>query len=526
VQKLKLHWPVIRSLFLSPLWVIFITLLAVAQSTHAQAVKILPLGDSWTEGVRHHVSYRYDLWFKLIDAGFDVDFVGSKRNTFDGPDLDLYPEYLTTFDRNHQATAGIRSDELVGSAKQDSAKYQPDIVLLWAGGADLGWLGASGVINAKFGLRDIIEGIRSVVPGVTILLAQSPPYIGDGSDFVELLNDAVATVASDLDTPQSPVILVDHYTGYDIGSMTMGDRDHQNRVGEAWIAENWFEVLADILPDFKSEPFQINAGHAGAWFNPETPGQGQLVDVEPASKLLFLSWFTFADAASADPNEQHWFTAQGNYSGDSADLVVYETLGGRFDDPQEVSTDAVGQATLSFSDCANGQLDYTIDTWDLQGSFPLQRAIPGTENVCEERTGLATEPLEPNDGRDGAWFDQATPGQGFLIDAHPDPEGDDFIFVAWFTYGENTVSGQRWLTAQGPLQGSTADLVVYETLGGSFDDPEPSESNAVGTMNIDFTDCSNALLSYSITDETLAGMIDIERVIPGTEALCEELTRE
>ena len=97
--------------------------------------------------------------------------------------------------------------------------------------------------------------------------------------------------------------------------------------------------------------------------------------------------------------------------------------------------------------------------------------------------------------------------------------------MAWFTYGENTVSGQRWLTAQGPLQGSTADLVVYETLGGSFDDPEPSETNAVGTMNIDFTDCSNALLSYSITDEALAGMIDIERTIPGTEALCEELAQ-
>ena len=140
--------------------------------------------------------------------------------------------------------------------------------------------------------------------------------------------------------------------------------------------------------------------------------------------------------------------------------------------------------------------------------------------------GLATEPLEPNDGRDGAWFDEATPGQGFLIDAHPDPEGDDFIFVAWFTYGENTASGQRWLTAQGPLQGSTADLVVYETLGGSFDDPEPSETNAVGTMNIDFTDCSNALLSYSITDEALAGMIDIERAIPGTQALCIELAEQ
>jgi len=272
--------------------------------------------------------------------------------------------------------------------------------------------------------------------------------------------------------------------------------------------------------------FKINAGHAGAWFNPETPGQGQLIDVEPESKLLFLSWFTFTDAASADPNELHWFTAQGNYSGDSADLIVYETLGGRFDDPQTVSTDPIGQASLSFTDCGHGQMSYTIDTSDLQGSFPLQRAIPGTENVCEERAGITTEPLDVNDGWDGAWYDVETPGQGFLIDAHPNPAGDDFIFVAWFTYGENTASGQRWLTAQGPLEGSTANIIVYETVGGSFDDPKPSETNEVGSLTIDFTDCSNALLSYSITDEALAGMIDIERAIPGTQALCVELAEQ
>ena len=100
--------------------------------------------------------------------------------------------------------------------------------------------------------------------------------------------------------------------------------------------------------------FEINAGHAGAWFNPDTAGQGQLIDVEPESKFLFISWFTFTDAGSANPNDQHWFTAQGNYSGNTADLLVSETLGGRLDDPQAVSTGPVGTATLSFTGCGNG----------------------------------------------------------------------------------------------------------------------------------------------------------------------------
>jgi hypothetical protein len=47
----------------------------------------------------------------------------------------------------------------------------------------------------------------------------------------------------------------------------------------------------------------------------------------------------------------------------------------------------------------------------------------------------------------------------------------------------------------------------------------------VGTMNLDFTDCSNAQLSYSLTDEDLAGDMELSRLIPGGQALCEELAR-
>lgn len=499
-----------------------LTFLAFAQPVLAQPVKIMPLG-SWTAGANSYVSYRYDLWFKLSDEGYDINFVGSKTHPafFD---QNLYPKYLTDFDRDNEGLPRLLSSQMVEPAKRAAADYEPDIVLIWMGSSDIFQQGSSGVNAANIAIRNTIEGIRSSVPGVTLLLGLTHrvPVLNQAN--VDALNDAIATIASDLDTLQSPVIVVDHVTGFDSGSMIQDDGIHHNRVGEAFVAENWFEVLASIIPDFEPEPepFQINAGHAGAWFNPETPGQGLLIDVEPESNFLFASWFTFTDAASENANEPHWFTAQGNFMGDTAELVVYETLGGQFDGPQEVGTNAVGNATLSFSDCAGGRLDYTIDAWGVEGSFPMQRAIAGTENVCEKLAGLSAEPLETNDGRDGAWFDPASPGQGFLIDAQP---GNEFIFVAWFTYGEDTVSGQRWLTAQGPLVGTSADLIVYETLGGSFDDPNPSETNAVGTMTIDFTDCNNAQLDYSITDEALAGTIDIERAIPGTEALCEELSQ-
>ena len=91
--------------------------------------------------------------------------------------------------------------------------------------------------------------------------------------------------------------------------------------------------------------------------------------------------------------------------------------------------------------------------------------------------------------------------------------------------GEDTASGLRWLTAQGSFEGSIAEIDVFESTGGSFDDPQVPSTTNVGTMSLDFTDCSNALLTYSLTDNGAEGDIDITRVIPGGKALCEELGR-
>ena len=511
--------PLMRSSCLWPLWVIILTLLAVAQPVLAEPVKIMPFG-TWTAGLDGYVSYRYDLWFKLTDAGFDVDFVGNSGNPGGGVNMDRYPKYLTGFDRDHQGQEATLSSDMVGIATSVSATHEPDIVLLWAGPYDLLRQRAAGVINAKFAIPDIIEGIRRSTPGVTILLAQCSDANPLESADVDALNDVIATIASEMDTPESPVIVVDQTTGFDPQGM-MYDGHHHNRGGEEWVAQNWFEVLEDILPTI--EHFQINAGHSGAWFNPATSGQGQFIDVGPETQFMFVSWFTYTDADSDNPLEQRWLTAQGNYSGNTAELALYETLGGKFDDPQSVTNTQVGDVTLSFSDCGQGQMTYNIDGENLSGEFPLRRVIDNSGNVCEGLSGNTTQEVDINVGMDGAWFEPNTAGQGFFIDAHPDSEGGNFIFVSWFTYGHDTASGQRWLTAQGSFEGSIADIDVYETTGGSFDNPQAPSTTRVGTMNLDFTDCSNVQLTYSLPANSAEGDIAITRVVAGGEALCEEL---
>ena len=42
-------------------------------------------------------------------------------------------------------------------------------------------------------------------------------------------------------------------------------------------------------------------------------------------------------------------------------------------------------------------------------------------------------------------------------------------------------------------------------------------------MTLDFTDCSNAVLTYSLPEDGAGGNMAISRLMPGGQALCEEL---
>jgi hypothetical protein len=264
----------------------------------------------------------------------------------------------------------------------------------------------------------------------------------------------------------------------------------------------------------------INSGHSGAWYNRATPGQGFLIDVDPVGEFIFLGWFTYTDVDSDDPNEQHWYTAQGHYAGNQAVLDLHESLGGNFDDPQTVETRRVGQVTLTFSSCTTAALAYSIESNDLSGSFPLERVVPGSENLCEDLATPASPPTGTDPGLDGAWYAPETAGQGFLFDAHADGSGDAFVFAAWFTFGDATASGQRWLTAQGNLQDKVGELDVYEASGGSFDDPQPVDIVEVGSLIIEFSDCERAFIRYSIDGGERVGAINATPMLPGKQADC------
>jgi hypothetical protein len=145
-------------------------------------------------------------------------------------------------------------------------------------------------------------------------------------------------------------------------------------------------------------------------------------------------------------------------------------------------------------------------------------------------------PLEINAGIADAWYNPATDGQGFLVTVFPEREE---LFVAWFTYDTERPPqdvtavlgepGHRWLTAQGPYIGDTANLTVFLTEGGVFDSATPpttTDQAGIGTLKLEFADCRNGLATYAIPSLGLSGQIPLQRIVDDNVARCEALAAD
>jgi len=369
-------------------------LLLAAQSGAADSVRIMPVGDSDTEGFGGFVSYRYDLWFLLKGAGYDVDFTGRYSLAGGGVDAGLYPRY-EEFDPNHEGQFGASLADIASAASGIAAANQPNVVLLM-GSHDICYSGSSAPTIARFELPKIIDNMRAVDPDMHFLLGQtyaweSPLCDLNAPEIIPNFNAAWAEVAAAKDSPGSRVLVVDHYTGFDIDSMFSRDVSHPNRNGEMFIANNWFEALEEILPLVEAEPFPINAGLNDAWFDPATAGQGFLLAVFEDIQMVFMAWFTFdterpledATANLGEPGHR-WLTAQGPFEGNRAILGVTVSEGGVFDSAEPQPEHRMdGTIELVFESCTAGVVNYEIDSLGLQGAIPIQRIATDNVALCE-----------------------------------------------------------------------------------------------------------------------------------------------
>jgi acyl-CoA thioesterase-1 len=224
----------------------------------ATAVRIMPIGDSITEGFDGDITYRWFLWHDLVDGGHSVDFVGAKTGVYSGA-----PRY-TDFDQNHQGVAGRRADQIAKIIYDRAVKKRPDIALVHLGTNDLNQ-GQSDA-STKTDLVKIISELRRANPNITVLLAQLINRNGREA-ATATLNDVIATIPGEVSTAASPVLLVDQYTGFDprVGFDTY-DGVHPSDSGYEKMANRWFGVLDSVLgggtstaPTITSQPSDVTA---------------------------------------------------------------------------------------------------------------------------------------------------------------------------------------------------------------------------------------------------------------------------
>jgi hypothetical protein len=148
---------------------------------------------------------------------------------------------------------------------------------------------------------------------------------------------------------------------------------------------DYFYVLAPPAP------FRITHAMAGAWWEPATDGQGFFMDVFDNLNSLFLAWFTF-DLERPDPGVEaqigepghRWLTAQGPFSGDTAEMNIWWTSGMIFDSASPPKEQPVqdGTMTVEFFDCSTGQVSYDLGSANVQGQVPIQRIANDAVELC------------------------------------------------------------------------------------------------------------------------------------------------
>ncbi len=207
--------------------------LGLAAVTRNGDVRILPLGDSITEGKWQRPSYRPALWQRLHERGCQVDFVGSQG----GPAGELH------YDDDHEGHWGWRTDEIAAGLPDWLPRRGPNIALVHLGTNDVLQDVPTPVALAH--LRTILEQLRASNPHITILLAQVIPAHPSRDAGIAALNAGIAALAAAEDTQASRIRVVDLHTGYD--RALNYDGLHPDARGAALIAQRWHDALAPLL---------------------------------------------------------------------------------------------------------------------------------------------------------------------------------------------------------------------------------------------------------------------------------------
>src|SRR5688572_17756350 len=353
--------------------------------TFLSAVKIMPLGDSITEGFQGHASYRFWLAKRLDLAGYDVDFVGSRTGVATSGGGQTAPLY-TDWDTNHEGHSGWRTDQILDRIDEWAPQFAPDVVLLHLGTNDM--LQSHTVAETIQRLGQIIDTIRVSRPNVKIAMAKIIPSRVLNNNIIAL-NNQIPGVVSAKNTAQSPVVLVDQYAGFDAFADNY-DEYHPNPRGERKMTAKWLPALTNLLGAPPNPPAPVTYLSDLSWTS-MTNGHG------PVERDISNGEGGTDDGGALEINGVTTVKGLGAHA---ASEVVYN-LGGtyaRFRARVGMDDEVGTKGSVAFRVLVDGVQRFDGGTMNN---------ATAARNVDVDVTGASTLRLVITDGGDGSGFDHA-----------------------------------------------------------------------------------------------------------------------
>jgi hypothetical protein len=212
-----------------------------AVAVFAAPVKIMPLGDSITGTPG---CWRSILWNRLQSTGYtNIDFVGTQT----GQTCSL------PFDSDCEGHGGILAVDIANQNQLPPwlAAATPDIVMMHLGSNDvMNGPKTNAQILAAYGT--MVDQMRAGNPNMKILVAQIIPMYSPTSGCsvcyqqVIDLDAAIPAWAASKTTSQSPIIVVDQWTGFNTATDT-SEGLHPNDAGNQKISDKWYPALVAFL---------------------------------------------------------------------------------------------------------------------------------------------------------------------------------------------------------------------------------------------------------------------------------------
>jgi len=196
--------------------------------------KILPLGDSITDGIGFSGGYRVELFSLALDDGKEITYVGGSMN---GPSM----VDGVTFPKAHEGHSGWTIQQIDDIVPSPALGPDPNIILLHIGTNDM----ARSPSGAPDRLGALIDQILMELPDSLLVVSNIIP-LPQSASAVTTFNNAVPGLVNSRKEAGKHILFVDQFMGFP--SSELGDGVHPNEAGYARMAGKWYAAISSYLP--------------------------------------------------------------------------------------------------------------------------------------------------------------------------------------------------------------------------------------------------------------------------------------